>query len=45
MLTAPRRATAKKKTGDPFWNNLQVYDGGPADVAARHDDYLYGGGA
>jgi len=43
MLTAPPRGRGRKKTGDPFWDNLKVYDGGPADLAARHDDYLYGG--
>jgi hypothetical protein len=43
MLTAPPRGTSRKKTGDPFWDNLEVYDGGPTDVAGRHDDYLYGG--
>jgi hypothetical protein len=45
MLTAPPRGTARKKTGDPFWDNLKVYEGGPPDVAARHDEYLYGGKA
>jgi hypothetical protein len=43
MLTAPLHGTSGKKTGDPFWDNLRVYDGGPEDAAARHDDYLYGG--
>lgn len=43
MLTAPPRGRSRKKTGDPFWDNLKVYDGGPSDLAARHDDYLYGG--
>ena len=43
MLTTPPRGTAGKKTGDPFWDNLKVYEGGPTDLAARHDDYLYGG--
>jgi hypothetical protein len=43
MLTAPPRGTGRKKAADPFWDNLKVYDGGPADLAARHDDYLYGG--
>jgi hypothetical protein len=43
MLTAPPRGTGRKKTGDPFWDNLKVYDGGPADLSSRHDDYLYGG--
>jgi hypothetical protein len=43
MLTAPPRGTGRKKTGDPFWDNLKSYDGGLADLAARHDDYLYGG--
>jgi hypothetical protein len=34
------------KTGDPFWDNCVVYDDDswPADLSARHDDYLYGGG-
>jgi hypothetical protein len=43
MLAAPPRGTARKETGDPFWDNLKVYEGGPADLAAHHDDYLYGG--
>ena len=43
MLTAPARGTARKKTGDPFWDNLKIYHGGRVDLAARHDDYLYGG--
>ena len=35
---------AGPKTGDPFWDNLTSYDvQSPADLAARHDDYLYGG--
>lgn len=42
MLTLPPERAARKKTGDPFWDNLKFYDGGPADAAARHDDYLYG---
>ncbi len=41
MLTPPR-GTGRKKTGDPFWDNLKAYDGGPEDSAARHDDHLYG---
>jgi len=43
MLAAPPRGSSRKKTGDPFWDNLEFYDGGPTDMAARHDDYLYGG--
>jgi hypothetical protein len=43
MVSAPPRGTGRKKTGDPFWDNLEVYDGGATDLAARHDDYLYGG--
>lgn len=43
MLTGPPRGKGRKKIGDPFWDNLEIYDGGPADLAARHDDYLYGG--
>ena len=36
-------AAPAKKTGDPFWDNLAVYEAaGPTDIAARHDDYLYG---
>jgi hypothetical protein len=41
MLSAPTRGDGRKKTGDPFWDNLEVYDGGPPDAAAHHDDYLY----
>lgn len=43
MLSAPPRGDGRKKTGDPFWDNLEIYDGGPSDAAARHDDYLYNG--
>ena len=43
MLSAPPRGVGKKKTGDPFWDNLETYAGGPTDVAARHDEYLYSG--
>ena len=43
LLTTPPRGAAEKKTGDPFWDNLKVYERGPMDLAARHDDYLYGG--
>jgi len=36
--------TAGPKTGDPFWDNLTSYDvPSPPDLAAGHDDYLYGG--
>jgi hypothetical protein len=44
-LVAPGRGKVRKKSGDPFWDNLRVYKGGPTDIAARHDDYLYGGRA
>jgi len=43
MLTAPPRGTGREKAADPFWDNLKAYEGGPTDLAARHDDYLYGG--
>jgi hypothetical protein len=43
MLSAPPRGGGRKKIGDPFWDNLEIYEGGPSDVAARHDDYLYNG--
>jgi hypothetical protein len=43
MLSAPQRGDGKRKTGDRFWDNLEIYDGGPSDAAARHDDYLYSG--
>lgn len=43
MLSAPPRGDGRKKTGDPFWDNLEIYDGGPTDAAAHHDDYLYNG--
>jgi hypothetical protein len=33
----------RRKTGDPFWDNLVTYDdGGPTDMSTRHDDYLAG---
>jgi hypothetical protein len=33
----------KRKTGDPFWDNLVFFDDdGPADLSVRHDDYIYG---
>ena len=42
-VSAKAGSRTKKKTGDPFWDNLVAYDDdGPADLAARHDDYLYG---
>ncbi len=42
QLAEPPRGKAKK-TGDPFWDHLIAYDDdGPADLAACHDDYLYG---
>ena len=43
MLTTPPRGATRKKTGDPFWDNLKIYEGGPTDASIRHDDYLYGG--
>lgn len=43
MLSAPPRGAGRNKTGDRFWDNLEIYDGGPSDAAARHDDYLYNG--
>jgi hypothetical protein len=44
VVTVPPRGAAARKTGDPFWDNLKTYDGGgPRDVAAHHDEYLYGG--
>ena len=43
MLTAPPRGTSRKKTGDPFWDNLKFYEGGPADLSIRHDERLYRG--
>lgn len=33
----------KRKTGDPFWDNLVFFeDDGPTDLSVRHDDYIYG---
>jgi hypothetical protein len=51
QLTLPAKRVTKvpwklgsKQTGDPFWDNLVTFDDdGPTDLAARHDDYLYGG--
>ncbi|HEY7303386.1 MAG TPA: hypothetical protein VH601_04705 [Bryobacteraceae bacterium] len=43
MLSAPPRGAGREKTGDRFWDNLEIYDGGPSDAAAHHDDYLYNG--
>jgi hypothetical protein len=43
MLAAQPHGGARKKTGDPFWDNLEFYSDGPEDAAARHDDYLFGG--
>ncbi|MGH9656770.1 MAG: hypothetical protein ACRD6B_25320 [Bryobacteraceae bacterium] len=40
-LAKPPRGGSGKKTGDRFWDNLEIYNGGPPDAAARHDDYLY----
>ncbi len=43
QIAAPAKGKSKKKTGDPFWDNLVIYvDDGPVDLAARHDEYLYG---
>jgi hypothetical protein len=35
--------SAGPKASDPFWDNLMSYVENPTDLAARHDDYLYGG--
>lgn len=36
-------AAAKSPERDPFFADTDFWDGsGPADLAARHDDYLYG---
>jgi hypothetical protein len=43
VLTAPPRGRGRKKTGDPFWDNLKFHKGGASDISVRHDDYLYGG--
>jgi hypothetical protein len=44
QLAAPvRTSSRKKKTGDPFWDNLRTFrDNGPPDLVARLDDFLYG---
>jgi hypothetical protein len=37
------RAVAKNRADDPLFADKAVFrDNGPADVAAKHDDYLYG---
>ena len=34
---------SKKKTGDPFWDNLVTFvDDGPVDLSTRIDEFLYG---
>jgi hypothetical protein len=43
LVVSAKSRSSKAKTGDPFWDNLVTYDDdGPVDLAARHDDYLYG---
>src|SRR5262249_31259513 len=34
-------AAAPKGSGDPFWDNLRIIEGGPADMSNRIDDYRY----
>jgi len=42
-LATPPKGAKRKKTGDPFWDNLKFVEGGPRDASTRLDDYLYGG--
>ena len=42
QVTAPMKGRAKKKTGDPFWDNLKTFDDdGPTDLSTRIDELLY----
>jgi len=41
-LTTPPRGAKRRKTGDPFWDNLKFFKSGVTDLSVRHDDYLYG---
>jgi len=47
VTSRPERHSAASngpgRTGDPFLDDLVTFDGEtPADLSARHDDYLYG---
>jgi hypothetical protein len=44
QLTAPAKSRVKrKKTGDPFLDNLVTFDdGGPPDLSTRVDEIVYG---
>lgn len=43
-LTAKPKKKKPGQTGDPFFDDHTVYDDdGPEDLAANHDEYLYGG--
>ena len=42
QVTAPAKGRSKKKTGDPFWDNLKTFDDdGPPDLSTRIDELLY----
>ena len=42
QVTAPAKGRSKKKTGDPFWDNLKTFDdNGPPDLSTRIDEFLY----
>jgi hypothetical protein len=36
------RATSQPRSDDPLFADFAVYPDGPDDVAANHDEYLYG---
>jgi hypothetical protein len=43
QLTAPIKTHPRKKTGDPFLDNLVTFtDDGPPDLSTRIDEFLYG---
>ena len=43
QIAAPPKGKSKKKTGDPFWDNLKPFDDdGPPDLSTRIDEFLYG---
>ncbi len=43
LATAVRGTKASKRGGDPIFSPVRLmHPGGTGDIAARHDDYLYG---
>ena len=43
VLEERKRNARLPRSEDPLFKDVEVYDGPvPADLSARHDDYLYG---